>query len=142
MLEIIIIIIIILLVIIMHIHSFIFTSGAGKHSLRRRQLAEKQQKSESKVQILVSCQVEVTSWAGMTHLLLPKPGQDCFLTHQQLKVCWECIRLYCFACAVYCCFLLREAHCRVTSLTDFCACIRVAGRTTDQDAVLHCLGTL
>lgn len=76
------------------------TSDAGKRSLKRRQLDEKRQESESKVQILVSCQVEVTSWAGMTHLLLPEPGQDCSLEHQQLRVCWECIRLHCFACAV------------------------------------------
>ena len=55
---------------------------AGKHSLRRRQPGEKPQKSGNRAQTLVSFQVEVTLWAEMTHLLLLKPGQDCFLTYQ------------------------------------------------------------
>ena len=46
--------------------------------MRRRQPGAKPQKSGSKAQTLVSCQVEATSWAEMTHLLLPKLGRDHF----------------------------------------------------------------
>ena len=59
-----------------------FGFAAGKHSLRRRQPGEKPQKSGNRAQTSVNCLVEVTSWAEMTRLLLLRPGQDSFLTHQ------------------------------------------------------------
>ena len=50
-----------------------------KLSWRRRQLGEKLPRSGSTAQISVSCQVEATSWVEMTHLLLPRLGEQIYV---------------------------------------------------------------